>query len=426
MSIDNKSSTDINRSRLGVFKGKIALLVSSIAPGLFLLGYNIGTGSVTTMAASGAKYGLSLSWALLLSCVFTYFLIISFGKFTIVSGKTVLQSFRKRFGYGITMIILLSLILSEFASCIGIMGVLTQIIQEWSKPYTSSGAGFHPMFIWLFFSGILFFLLWQGRYKFFEKVLAVFVGLMAGSFLMTLFVTSPPPVDYLVGLIPSIPKENHTFLIISGMVGTTMGGVLYVVRSVLVSEKGWTIKDLKIEKRDAAISSGLMFILSLAVMGCAAGTLFPKGLEIDNAIDMITLMEPLAGKFASSIFVFGIISAGLSSLFPILLLAPWLWSDFQGTKSNLKSPVSRGLIISGILISATVPLFGGSPIFVMIASQSMAIMVTPLILLLILILLNDEKIMGKYKFNLRQNIIMILILLFTIYMAVMGYMGLFF
>ena len=90
MSIDNKSSTDINRSRLGVFKGKIALLVSSIAPGLFLLGYNIGTGSVTTMAASGAKYGLSLSWALLLSCVFTYFLIISFGKFTIVSGKTVL------------------------------------------------------------------------------------------------------------------------------------------------------------------------------------------------------------------------------------------------------------------------------------------------------------------------------------------------
>ena len=425
MSLDNKPSATSNRTRFGVLKGKMALLISSIAPGLFLLGYNIGTGSVTTMAASGAKYGLSLSWALLLSCVFTYFLIISFGKFTIVSGKTVLQSFRTRFGYGITMIILLSLILSEFASCIGIMGVLTQIIQEWSKPYTSSGAGFHPILIWLFFSAILFFLLWQGRYKFFEKVLAVFVGLMAGSFLMTLLVTSPPPVDYLVGLIPRLPKESGTFLIISGMVGTTMGGVLYVVRSVLVSEKGWTITDLKIEKRDAAISSGLMFILSLAVMGCAAGTLFPKGLEIDNAIDMIRLMEPLAGKFASSIFVFGIVSAGLSSLFPILLLAPWLWSDFQGVKSNLKSPVSRGLILSGILISATVPLFGGSPIFVMIASQSMAIMATPLILFLILILLNDKKIMGKYKFNLRQNSIMILILLFTIYMAVMGYMGLF-
>ncbi|MBD0777386.1 Nramp family divalent metal transporter [Maribacter sp. ANRC-HE7] len=414
------------RSKLGAFKGKVALLVSSIAPGLFLLGYNIGTGSVTTMATSGAQYGLRLSWALLLSCVFTYFLIISFGKFTIVSGKTVLQSFRSRFGYGIAMFILLSLILSEFASCIGIMGVVTQIIQEWSRPYTSDGSGFHPMLIWLFFSAILVFLLWQGRYRFFEKVLAVFVGLMAASFLMTLFVTSPPPVDYLIGLIPTLPKENHTFLIISGMVGTTMGGVLYVVRSVLVSEKGWTLKDLKIEKRDAAISSGLMFILSLAVMGCAAGTLFPKGLHIENAIDMVKLMEPLAGKFASSIFVFGIVSAGLSSLFPILLLAPWLWSDFQGVKSNLKSPVSRGLIILGILISVTFPLFGGRPIFIMIASQSLAIMATPLILFLILILLNDKKIMGKYKFNIRQNITMILILLFTIYMAVVGYMGLFF
>jgi len=414
------------KEKWGKFKNKLFLLASSIAPGLFLLGYNIGTGSVTTMATSGAKYGLSLSWALLLSCVFTYFLIISFGKFTLVTGKTVLQSFRQRFGYGITLFILLSLVLSELASCVGVMGVLTQVIQEWSKPFTTQGEGFHPVFIWIFFSSILLFLLWQGKYRFFEKVLAVFVGLMAASFLMTLFITSPPPIDYLTGLIPRVPDENHAFLIISGMVGTTMGGILYVVRSILVSEKGWTVNDLKLEKRDAAISAGLMFVLSLAVMGCAAGTLFPKGLQIDNAIDVIKMMEPLAGKFAASIFIFGIVSAGLSSLFPILLLAPWLWSDFQGTKSNLKSPVSRGLIILGLLVSGLVPFLGGKPIFIMVASQSLTIMATPLVLFLMLLLLNDRKWMGAFRFNLKQNVIMLLIILFTIYMAVVGYIGLFF
>ena len=32
---------------------RISLFLSSIGPGLFLIGYNIGTGSVTTMAKAG-------------------------------------------------------------------------------------------------------------------------------------------------------------------------------------------------------------------------------------------------------------------------------------------------------------------------------------------------------------------------------------
>ena len=46
-----------------VFK-KIAIALAAVGPGLFLIGYNIGTGSVTTMAKSGAEYGMSLFWAL--------------------------------------------------------------------------------------------------------------------------------------------------------------------------------------------------------------------------------------------------------------------------------------------------------------------------------------------------------------------------
>jgi len=404
-------------------KQRLFVFAASIAPGLFLLGYNIGTGSVTTMATSGSRYGMKLTWALLLSCIFTYFLIVAFGKYTIVTGKTALQSFKERFGRTITLFILASLVVSELASCMGIMGVITQVIQEWSKPLTASGEGFHPVYTGLFFSMILIFLIWQGRYAFFEKVLAVFVGLMAACFLMTMFITSPEPSEYLKGIFPSIPKEKNGLLIISGMVGTTMGGILYVVRSILVSEKGWTLRDLRFEKRDAAVSASLMFLLSLAVMACAAGTLFPKGIQINNAIDMVQMMEPLAGKFAASIFVFGIVSAGLSSLFPILLLAPWLLADFRGEKSNLTSGSSRALVLMGIVISMTIPVFGGRPVFIMIASQSLTIIATPLVLILIMVLLNDKGLMGKYRFTTIQNVIMSIIILFTVYIASVGILG---
>ena len=58
---------------------KLGILLSAVGPGLFLIGYNIGTGSVTTMASAGSRYGLSLFWLLIISCIFTYVMLIAYG-----------------------------------------------------------------------------------------------------------------------------------------------------------------------------------------------------------------------------------------------------------------------------------------------------------------------------------------------------------
>ena len=71
-------------------KNKLLLALSVVGPGLFLIGYNIGTGSITTMAKTGAEHGMRLFWALVLSCVFTFILMVAYGKVTLVTGKTAL------------------------------------------------------------------------------------------------------------------------------------------------------------------------------------------------------------------------------------------------------------------------------------------------------------------------------------------------
>ena len=218
---------------------RILLGLTAIGPGLFLIGYNIGTGSITTMASSGAAYGMTMIWPLLLSCVFTYVLIMLFGRYTSLTGMTILTSFRKYFGLGITVFVLISLLVSEWVSCMGVMGVVTQVVQEWSKPLTRSGNGFSPILTALIFGGLLYYLFWNGQHRVFEKVLAVFVGIMGLSFVLTMFMVIPEPEEMLKGLIPSVPKDSDAMLIMAGMVGTTMGAILYVVRSILVQEKGW-------------------------------------------------------------------------------------------------------------------------------------------------------------------------------------------
>ncbi len=407
---------------MSIFK-KAGLFFASIAPGLFLIGYNIGTGSITTMASSGAAYGLTMIWPLLLSCIFTFFLIMLFGRYTSLTGLTILTSFRKYFGLGITVFVLISLLVSEWVSCMGVMGVVTQVVQEWSRPLTKSGNGFSPIITALIFGGMLYYLFWNGQHKIFEKVLAVFVGIMGLSFVMTMFMVIPEPEEVLRGLIPSVPKDSDAMLIMAGMVGTTMGAILYVVRSILVQEKGWGTGDLKAERRDAIISVSMMFILSVAVMAAAAGTLHPLGLKVNNAIDMVKLMEPLAGRFAISIFVGGIVAAGLSSLFPIVLLAPWLFADFNNKPRDMKSTSSRLLVLFGVLLGLVVPVFGGRPVMVMIISQAMAAIVTPLVLALMLYIYNKKSIVGNHTLGVTSNVSMGFILLFTIAMALAGIIG---
>ncbi len=405
-------------------KNRLGIFLLSIGPGLFLVGYNIGTGSITTMASAGAAHGMVLMWALLISCIFTYVLIVSFSKYTIVTGDTILQTLKNHFGKGVALFVLGVLIFTELVSSMGVMAIVTQVVQEWSRPLTASGEGFNTIYLTLIFATFLYILFLNGKIRFFEKILIIFVTIMGVSFLMSMFIMFPEPEAMIGGLIPSIPDEADAGILVAGMIGTTMGGVLYITRSILVKQKGWEIKDLQIEKRDARISATLMFVLSISIMAAAAGTLYPLGMRVDNAIDMIKLLEPLLGRFAVSIFVAGIVSAGLSSLFPIVLLAPLLLADYMEEKLDLKSVRSRVLVFIGLMMGFVVPIFGGRPVMVMIVSQAFTLVITPLIIGLMLLLFRKSSVMGdEHTAPWYLTGTLGIIVLFTGVMTVVGLIG---
>jgi len=402
---------------------KLSVYLAAYSPAIFLIGYNIGTGSVTTMATAGAEHGMMMVWPLLLSCIFTYILILTFGRYTVVTGETSLYTFRKHFGKPLTLFVLGSFLFSEWISSMGVMAVVCQVIQEWSRPLTPDGQGINTVILALLNGALLYAFFWTGRHKFFELVLTVFVTIMGVSFLLSMFMVIPDPMEVLKGLAPALPRDGQTALLMAGMVGTTMGAILFVVRSILVQEKGWKVTDFKQEKRDAFVSALLMFLLSAAVMACAAGTLFPRGLHIVNAIDMVTLLEPLAGRFAISIFVAGIVSAGLSSLFPIILLAPWLIADYKNSPRQLRTPGTRLLVLFTVSFGLVVPIFGGRPVLIMIASQALCAAASPLAILFMMILQNRKSIMGEHRATPWLNFWLGSALVFTIIIAVIGIVG---
>ena len=395
-------------------------------PGIFLLGFNIGTGSVTAMAKAGATYGMSLLWTIIASCLATYFMINAYGKLTLVTGETALQAFRRHIHPLVGLFFIVALTAGVSGSVMGVMGIVAEISSEWSKALVEGGI--HPVWFAAFFVALVYFIFWNGTTQFFERSLAVIVGIMAACFVLNFFILMPPPVEIVKGLLPSLPdvpldEGRGPFLVIASMVGTTVFSGLFIIRTTLVKEAGWTIADSKKQRNDAIVAVAMMFIISGSIMAAAAGTLHVEGLGLDRVSQMIGLLEPLAGSFATTIFVVGIVAAGVSSQFPNDLMLPWLLCDFNQSERDMTLPRYRIIVLVISLLGLVVPIFEARPIFVMIISQAFNAVILPVTVACILYLGNRRDLMGEHRNTVTTNVVLTAILLFSLVTTSMGIRG---
>ena len=190
-----------------------------------------------------------------------------------------------------------------------------------------------------------------------------------------------------------------------------------------VKEAGWTLADAKTQRNDAIVSVTMMFIISASIMAAAAGTLFAEGIGLSKASQMIVLLEPLAGPLAVSIFAVGIIAAGVSSQFPNVLMMPWLICDYLETERDMTLPKYRAMVFAISLLGLVVPLFGGRPVLVMIASQAFNAIILPVTVACIFYLANRKDLMGEHKNTIAANIALAIILLFAVFTSFIAVKG---
>ncbi|NQT26084.1 Nramp family divalent metal transporter [candidate division KSB1 bacterium] len=394
---------------------KLLLSLSAVGPGLFLIGYNIGTGSVTTMAKSGAEYGMTLFWALLLSCIFTYVLMVAYGQVTLVTGKTALYNIKIQFRFGkvLSIYILIALIIGELLALMGVMGIVADLLQEGSR-LLFGGSGFSTFWITAVLVVLLYLLLWYGHYLRFEKILTFFVIAMGLCFVVVFFMVKPSFSSLVTGLVPTIPNRPGAFQLVAAMAGTTCSAAVFIIRSTVVAEKGWTLANLKTEKRDALVSASMMLFLSGVIMAVSAGTLHVMGLKLTDTVEMIHMFEPIGGKVAAFILIIGITGAGLSTIFPIILIAPWLICDYTDRPRDIKSPLFRILGLIGILFCFGLQILKERPPAMMIFSQAFQACILPAVAIPIFILIRRKTVMQNHVANSKMSIGLMAVILFSL------------
>lgn len=408
---------------------KILALVLAFGPGIFAIGYTIGTGSVTSMIVAGSTFGMQLLWVLLLSCFFSGLLMFAYGNYALVTGETALFAFKNHLKWGklIAILIIIGISFGQWNSLMGILGISANIIYEIFVIYFPALENFKyetVLITAIVVIIIMYALLLVGKYNFFEKILVIFVTIMGLSFLISLFMVHPLPLEVAKGLIPSIPQVEGGKMLVAAFVGTTMAAATFLSRPLFVKGKGWTISNLKQQKKDAIIAAILVFIISGSVMAVACGALFHQGQPVTKVLDMVNTLEPVAGKFALTLFFFGTLSAGLSSIFPCLLIAPILVADYQSGELDTSSKQFKIITAVACLFALIVPVFGANPIEMQIMSQVFNVFVLPLVILGIILLINNKKLMSKYKAGTLLNLGLIAALFFSCVISYNGVLAL--
>ena len=404
---------------------KIIAIILGFGPGIFAIGYTIGTGSVTSMIVAGSTYGMQLLWVLFLSCLFSGILMFAYGNYALISGETALYGFKKHIKYGkiLAILIIIGISFGQWNSLMGILGISANIIYEILAMNFESLVGYQyetVLVIAILIISIFYGLMLVGKYKFFEKILIIFVTFMGLSFLISLFFVHPLPSEVVKGLIPTIPQVPGGKMMVAAFVGTTMAAATFLSRPLFVKGKGWTIKNLNQQKKDAITAAILVFVISGTVMAVASGALFHEGKVVTQVLDMANTLEPVAGNFAVSIFFFGTLSAGLSSIFPCLLIAPLLVADYQSGELDTDSRQFRIITFIACLVALIVPVFGANPIEMQILSQVFNVFVLPLVVLCIIIMVNNKKVMKGYKTSIWVNLGLFAALFFS---CVISYNG---
>lgn len=404
---------------------KIIAIILGFGPGIFAIGYTIGTGSVTSMIVAGSKFNMQLLWVLLLSCLFSGVLMFAYGNYGLITGETALYGFKKHLKYGKTLaiLIIIGITFGQWNSLMGILGISSNIIFEiLSLNFEGIRAyEYETVLSTAIIIIIIFYLLMLvGKYTFFEKILVIFVSLMGLSFIISLCLVQPLSVDVIKGLIPSIPDVPGGKMLVAAFVGTTMASATFLSRPLFVKGKGWTINNLGQQKRDAITAAILIFVISATIMAVSAGALYYEGKEVTHVLDMANTLEPVAGKWAVTIFFFGALSAGLSSIFPCLLIAPLLLADYQSGELDTNSKQFRIITAIACIVALIGPAFGANPIEVQILSQVFNVFVLPAVVLGIILIVNSKKVMKGYTTGIGVNIGLFAALFFS---CVISYNG---
>lgn len=386
------------------------MLKKYFGPSTLIAAAFIGPGTITTCSMAGVELGYALIWALIFSIIATIILQEMAARLGIITQAGLGESIRTNFKSAATKYLAIFLVIGAI-----LIGNAAYEAGNISGGLLGLELLIGPSKWWPLLIGLgAFILLFIGKYKWIENLLIALVLLMSVCFLISAILVKPDINAIISGLVPA--NINRDYLLIMGLIGTTVVPYNLFLHASTISKKygpDASLKDLRIENRVSIILGG---IISILIVITAAGSQDQIS-SISNAKDLAIQMEPLFGTQAKILMGIGLFAAGLSSALTAPLAASYAAQGLFGLEKEEKKWGFRSvwmiILVIGILVSS----FQLKPVEIIKFAQIMNAILLPLIAIYLVILCNNQNILGRHKNSLLQNLMAAFVLIITLLLS---------
>jgi Mn2+/Fe2+ NRAMP family transporter len=384
---------------------KLFLLISG--PGIIVMLADNDAGGITTYAATGAKYGYNLIWFLILLLPVAYYIQEMTVRLGAVTKRGHAEAIFDGFGSFWGWFSLLDLFLVDWLT------LVTEFIGM-----TAALSIFHiPPYITIIgVCCIMGFMVLQGRYWTWEKIALVFCAVNL-IYIPCAFMVKPSVSEILgQGIIPNFPGgfNNQIFFFLMANIGTTIAPWMVFFQQSAVVDKRLQEKDIFWSKLDTFVGSFFTVLVAIFIV-VVTGTVL-KGQQIDSAAQAsLELMK--TNKYVGTFLAIGLFDAGFLGAICISLASSWAFGEVFGWAHSLnhkirEAPWFYAIYFFTLISAGVVVLIPGAPlVMITLFVQVIAVTLLPAALVFLILLLNDEKTMGKFKNSRVQNITSITIVL---------------
>ena len=369
------------------------LFFALLGPGIITANVDNDAGGITTYSLAGARYGYSLLWMLIPTTISLVVVQEMCARMGAVTGKGLSDLIRESFGLRITFYIMIALFLtnlgntiSEFAGIAAGME-LFGVTKFLSVPLAAT-------LVWL--------LIVKGSYRIVERVFLIVCVVYLVYPLAALSADVPWGEVARASVTPSFRADGDYIAMMIALIGTTIAPWMQFYQQAAVVEKGITAENYAFTRLDVVIGCILAVIVALFIVVACAASIHRHSLPIETAADAAMALKPLVGQYASWLFGVGLINASLFAAGILPLSTAYYICEAMGWELGIDKDFRRApeffwLFTISIVIGAATILIPGMPLlFVMYVSQVVNGVVLPFVLILMLLLINNKRLMGKF------------------------------
>jgi len=359
------------------------------------IGGFVDIGNLVTSGITGARFGMTLAWAVLVGTVGMALFAEMAGRVTAVTRKPIFHVVRERLGVRVSLVnagasTLLNVL--TLAAELGGVSVVLQMV---------TGISY---LIWVPLAGLAAWLvIWKMPFGWMENIFGL-LGLGLIVFVVALFrLPTDWPAMWHQAIHPAVPAGQPAptwwFYAVT-LIGACIVPYQVIFFSSGGREEGWTSKSMTEMRVNAFIGFPLGGLLSLAIMAAAVPVLEPLSIQVSHLNQVAVPVAAALGRAGLAIVFVSFFAATFAAAAESALSSGYSVAQYMGWSWGKRHPPGAAarfhLVCLASMIAATAfTLTTIDPVTVTIFAVVLGAAAVPLTYFPILIVANDARLMGE-------------------------------